>query len=244
MSTIRPLARFGLVGFVALALGALIVGQVVANAQSSGPAAAPQDALVAAAAEHQSAVVEQGTDSDHADAIQAIREIAQDPNLSVTFKTTTWTPYLRDKSVEIYYSDVHQYVVDPSTNTVIQFGPRPRSAQEPPPPRKEGTPLSVNELETRTRSFIARNAPTVDLAELTPRHGSKQTPPRPASDTDKKGNPLPAPTGDQVKTVAFGFRWENLSAGIPGQRMTPFIQVVLTPNGEVGSYTNTISLAG
>lgn len=145
-----------------------------------------------------------------------IRALRDDPSLSVFFQGTSANPYLvTSRRMEIYQDDRGMmYFVDPATDEVFQFGPGPNSKVEfCLSPR-----LGVDELRQRAESFLGKNVPAFQQIQKNWVYSESA-----------KGE------------TSYLFRWEapRVSAG---EKMQPFVQVVLAPCGEIMSFSNTYSL--
>lgn len=148
--------------------------------------------------------------------IARIRAMRGDPSLEVSFQGTSANPYLAtSRRMEIYQDNQGmRYFVDPATDEVFQFGPGPNSKLEfCLSPR-----LSVDELRQRAESFLDKNV--LGFQEIRKNWGYSES---------AKGG------------TSYLFRWEA-SAASAGEGMRPFVQVVLSPCGEMMSFTSTYNL--
>ena len=148
-------------------------------------------------------------------AVSEIKKFAGKQDLDVKYKNTSKSSYNGNVPSEIYTTDFDQYEIDARNNKIIQFGPRPLNVGEKPKDLDTTARYSKDELETKAKEFIAKNAPEVKLDELTSRIG------------DKEG-------------VNFFFRWEDTTREI--EDMHPFIQVGFSRGGDLLSYTNSLGL--
>jgi hypothetical protein len=147
-----------------------------------------------------------------------IQALAGDSNLAVEFDSTASNPYTANDAVRIeQYRDAKgfMYLVNPSTNKVIQMGPGPGSKIE-----FAATPkLTLEELRSKAESFLAGKVEDFDTVKA----GFSYR------EMSKPGN------------MSYAFRWEAKS--IPAdEELKPFVQVVLSPAGEVMSFNDTRSL--
>lgn len=234
-----PLGRF----LVPLAGSAIPLGLagallMVASAGAAPPAPPPsqtRDPLFTS-----NPTVAQRPAQDRQQAVAAIRAFAQNGALTPTYARTTKLAYNATKLAEVYYAGLDEYLVDPATNTIVQFGPRPRNSGEAAGPVDTTARFTRAELEQRARAFIAERVPSADLARLTLTVSAK----RGSVPTGKEGaKPAPAAT-DQP--TAFFFRWEDRQAQAPDPRVIaarPFVQVGFSVGGDVLSYTNTLTFS-
>lgn len=150
--------------------------------------------------------------------VSNIRILTGDSNLSVTFDSSAANPYTVGSSQRIeQYRDSKGfvYLVNPATNKVIQMGPGPDSKiQFAAEPR-----LSLDQLRSKAAAFLKEKAEGFDQVKAS--YSRREM--------SKPGN------------ASYAFRWEAKS--IPaGEEMAPFVQVVLSPSGEVMSFNDTRSL--
>lgn len=146
-------------------------------------------------------------------AIANIRALAEDSSLEVTFNGTSVNPYTTAHRRMEDYRDSRgmEYFVDPTTNAVFQFGPGPNSQV----PYHASPRLSLDELGQKAEAFLTEHVP--NFAQI------KET--FVYQEHSKGGR-------------AFVFRWEAPTKPA-GEEMVPFVQVVLSPRGEVMSFNNT-----
>ena len=150
--------------------------------------------------------------------VSNIWELAGDSNLAVEFNSSAANPYTVDNQVRIeQYRDSKGfvYLVNPTTNKVVQMGPGPDSKiQFAVTPR-----LSTDDLRSKAEAFLEEKVEGFD--QLKAIYSSREM--------SKPGN------------VSYAFRWEAKS--VPkGEEMAPFVQVVLSPAGDVMSFNDTRSL--
>lgn len=179
-------------------------------------------------------------ESERLGAIAAIRSFAQDPAAKVVYQQTMKMPYNGGVAlVEIYYVGADQYVVLPQGDKIVQYGERPMFGNEA-GKKYDMTPrYTPSQLEDMARNFIAEHAPEVDLANLTPRQGSKGA----VEPNGKNGANFLGST----QNTSYFFRWEapkitSASSNIGSEaKEVPFVQVGFTVGGTLLSYTNTIA---
>jgi len=146
-----------------------------------------------------------------------IRAMMEAPSLEVTFQGTSANPYLAQHRMEIYQDNRGMmYFVDPATDQVFQFGPGPNSTVQ----FCMSPQVSMDELRQRAESFLTKNVPDFALVK------EKWV----YAESSKGG-------------TSFLFRWE--APDVPdGEKTPPFLQVVLSPCGEIMSFNNTYGLWG
>lgn len=150
--------------------------------------------------------------------VSNIRQLTGDSNLAVEFNSSAANPYTVDSQVRIeQYRDSKGfvYLVNPATNKVVQMGPGPDSKiQFAAAPR-----LSTDELRNKAEAFLEQKVEDFDQIKIS--YSSKEM--------SKPGN------------MSYAFRWEAKS--VPqGEELAPFVQVVLSPAGDVMSFNDTRSL--
>lgn len=137
----------------------------------------------------------------------------------ISFQGTSANPYTNTKQRIEHWADAKgfDYWVNPVTNNIVQFGPGPDSkiAFE----RNGEKSLSELELQKIAEAYLAKNI--ANFAQV--KAGFSY------SAMSKPGN------------VTHAFRWEAKSR-TQGEDMSPFVQVALSPIGEVMSFTDTRSL--
>lgn len=148
--------------------------------------------------------------------IARIRAMREDPSLEVSFQGTSGNPYLAtSRRMEIYQdSRGMMYFVDPATDEVFQFGPGPNSKVE----FCLSPKLGVDELRQRAESFLGKNIPDFQQIQKDWVY----------SESAKGG-------------TSYLFRWEAPAASA-GEEVQPFVQVVLSPCGEIMSFNSTHNL--
>jgi hypothetical protein len=160
---------------------------------------------------------------DRQKAVNTIKAFATvaDGNESVTvdhYETFGVNPYDNDRPVEFYIIGPMHYVVDVATNNVVQFGPRALKDGESPQQFNELSVLNHEELRDRAQALVSELS-TTPLSTLT------------LKTTVKEG----------ATTKRYFFRWEDnnqtLESGVH-----PFVQIGLSPAGDVVSYTNILGL--
>lgn len=149
-----------------------------------------------------------------------IREIAENPNLQVTFGGKFSNPYAEKtgKKVE-HYGDSHNnvYSVDISTNRVVEFTDQTVNYNE----SVENT-LTKIALKARAEAYLAQHVS--DFAEV------KKT--YVYNDFAK---------GDTKSDSVYFFRWDAPSK-VNGEDMLPFVMVKLSPSGNLVGFSDTRSL--
>lgn len=147
--------------------------------------------------------------------IQAVAERKAD----VEFKGTSANPYTNAvKRIEQWQDDKgFLYLVDPKDNGVVQFGPGPGSkiAFE----RNGSKSLPLAQLQAKAEEYLSKHV--ADFDSVKANFSFRQM--------SKLGN------------VSYAFRWEAKSKP-QGEDVTPFVQVVLSPAGEVMSFNDVRSL--
>jgi len=132
---------------------------------------------------------------------------------SVHYVQTTSLPfYSQTAHIEVYESLTMQYMVDITSQQIIEMQPLPVGN----PPYHTTPQLAPAELERRARQFILTTGANLDLTALTPAFGNK---------------------GEKT----FFFRWEDHSHAQPdgGAR---FVQVGYSAAGDFLNYYNTLPL--
>lgn len=156
-------------------------------------------------------------DTDVARATELIREVTEDPGREVVFRGTSANPYSASGKRITQYRDGRgfEYWIDPAADRVVQFGPGPDSTIG----FATTGELSVDELRGRAEAYLLRVVE--GFADL--RVGFVYR-----MNTTETGS-------------RYAFRWE--APVVPeGERLAPFVQVVLSPAGEVMSFTDSRSL--
>jgi len=136
----------------------------------------------------------------------------------IEYKMRGDDPYKSAAKLELYTVGLHMYVVNESTNEVIQYGPRPFKEGEARITYNEIASLNQAKLQTIAEN-IAKEYSPVSLDNLT----------------------LKVNVKENEYTIRTFFRWEDTST-ILDDKVHPFIQVGLSPGGDVVSYSNTLSL--
>ncbi len=133
----------------------------------------------------------------------------------VTFEGTSANPYTNAvKRIEQWQDDKgFLYIVDPVNNSVVQFGPGPGS--KIPFERNGSKSLSQSELKAMAEEYLSKHV--ADFASVKANFSFRET--------SKPGN------------VSHAFRWEAKSKP-QGEDVIPFVQVVLSPVGEVMSFND------
>jgi hypothetical protein len=134
------------------------------------------------------------------------------------YTTLSSNPYNDQHRIELYHAGPIVYAVDTETNTVVQYGPRSLKPGESAPEFDESPALNVNQLENQAVEVVTELSST-NLADLELRTSIKEN----------------------STTSRYFFRWEDNTRELPGG-IHPFIQIGLSPAGDVVSYTNTLGL--
>ncbi len=149
-----------------------------------------------------------------------IRSLRSDETLELTFQGTFSNLYAEKskKKTEDYRDNKgFEYMVDISTNKVIQYGPGGNSRIE-----FSNTPrLSMKQLQDKAEKYLAKNIPDFDQVKKTFK-----------SESGSKGD---------ENSTSFAFRW-NAPAKVNGEDMLPFVQVVMSAGGDIMSFNDTRSL--
>jgi len=154
-------------------------------------------------------------ESERQQAVSEIKQFADKQDLAVNYKNTSKSSYNANVSAEIYTTAFDQYEVDARNNQIIQFGPKPLEIGQESKKFDTTARYSKAELETMARQFISKNAPGVNVDNLTQKIG------------DKDG-------------INYFFRWEDTTREI--EDMHPLIQVGFSRGGDLLSYTNSLGL--
>lgn len=148
-----------------------------------------------------------------------IKDLAGDQSTTVSFLGTSANPYTNVTKRMEQWSDSKGFVywVNPTNNAVIQFGPGPGS--KPDFERDGSKSLSMDVLKQTAEEYLSKTVADFDSvkADYSFRESSKP------------GN------------VSHAFRWEAKSKPT-GEDVTPFVQVVLSPTGQVMSFDDVRSL--
>lgn len=149
-----------------------------------------------------------------------IRDLAEDLLLEVKITDIQPNPYIYNgKRVDVYSSlNGMQYLVDAATNKVVQFGPAPSPSLET---TCRMTPeLTHAQLKQKALTYLAKHI--TDFSQIKSSDNFDYT------ETSKDNK-------------AWAFRW-NSKTKPEGDDMAPFVQVVLSPAGDVMSFNDTRSL--
>lgn len=141
-------------------------------------------------------------------------------SVELTYQGNSSNPYTtasQDRVEHWIDSKGFDYWIDLATNKVIQVSPAPDSkiAVE----RDGSKSLSMDILKRKAEDFLSKNVADFDQVKTDFKF----------RETSKPGN------------VSHAFRWES-STKPEGAEMAPFVQVVLSPIGEVMSFNDTRSL--
>lgn len=146
-----------------------------------------------------------------------IRKLAGKTSLDVEFAGTSSNPYTNNKKrIEFYDdSDGMTYLVDPETNKPVQFGPGSRGGRT----FSEIAQFSLEELKKKAEIYLDENI----------------------SDFDQVKKDFVYRELSKPGSVSYAFRWEAKTKP-KGEEMAPFVQIVLSPAGEVMSFNDIRSL--
>jgi len=149
--------------------------------------------------------------------VARIRELSEDPTRAVAFQGTSANPYTNTgKRIELYRDTAGlDYWVDPTGNTVVQFGPGPNS--------------SIAFAQTGSRS-------PAELRGIAERYLRAHI-----SDFAHVQSDFAFQSSSKPGGASYAFRWQA-SSKPAGEDVAPFVQVVLSPAGEVMSFADTRSL--
>jgi hypothetical protein len=144
-----------------------------------------------------------------------IRQLTNDPQRTMTFQGSSTNPYTSSGKRIEQYRDTQgfEYWVNPIGNIVVQFGPGPNA----PIRFAESGTLTTADLRQRAEDFLTANVSefTVLRSEFVLR--------------------------ELTASSRYSFRLESRTTP-PGERLPPFVQVVLSPVGELMSFSDTRSL--
>ncbi|MBA2749363.1 MAG: hypothetical protein H0U45_11640 [Tatlockia sp.] len=133
---------------------------------------------------------------------------------NVVYQRTSHSSY-NDNPADIFFVGKNQYEVDSESNKIVQFGPRPRTIDDPEPTAVDFTQhCSPKPLRQMAIEYASKYS-SLPLAQLT------------ESVTDKDG-------------VVYFFRWETDTKKFDG--LPAFVQIGLSCGGDLVSYTNTLDL--
>lgn len=146
-----------------------------------------------------------------------IRDLTADPSREIAFSGTSANPYTNNgKRIEQYRdAEGFDFWVDPTTNGVVQFGPGPNSAARF---ALEGD-RTIDQLRAVAETYFSQHV--ADFSAL------KQT-------FAYRENAKPG-------GVSYSFRYESRTKPA-GEDVMPFVQIVLSPAGEVMSFADIRSL--
>ncbi len=148
-----------------------------------------------------------------------IRTLSGQSSSVITFQGTSNNPYTKTQKRIEHWKDQKgfDYWVDSNTNQVVQFGPGPDSIFTFERDGKKS--LSQTELKSIAENYLSKNIKNFD--ELKKQLNFRQM--------SKPGN------------ATHAFRWEAKTMPT-GEEILPFIQIVLSPTGEVISFADIRSL--
>lgn len=146
-------------------------------------------------------------------------EALSERKVEITFEGTSVNPYTNTvKRIEHWRDDKgFLYLVDPANNGVVQFGPAPGS--KIPFERDGSKSISEVELHAKAEAYLSKHVADFDSVKA---NFSFRTMSKPGG-------------------VSHAFRWEAESTPI-GEDVAPFVQIVLSPVGEVMSFNDVRSL--
>jgi hypothetical protein len=150
----------------------------------------------------------------------AIRAIKEDPLLEVDFNSNFANPFTEKNQKRIEsYKDTKgfEYWVDPTNNSIVQFGPGGNSKVT----FRENPKLSQKQLRDRVEKYLEKNIQ--DFASVQKTY---------VFETGSKGD---------AADMTYAFRW-NAPAPVNGEDMAPFVQVVVSSAGDIKSFSDTRSL--
>ncbi|HTM67947.1 MAG TPA: hypothetical protein VL426_01480 [Candidatus Binatia bacterium] len=157
--------------------------------------------------------------TERAAAIAAIRAFRTNDWLEVDYRSTSPNPYKDgEEKIEIYADDKgFEYWIDPARDVLVQAGP---GAGLHPAPRKArpDARLPVPELRSRALAILERQMPGF---------GKRKSSLHPLEDHKDK--------------LVYFFRWDDFSQPAKESEMPPFVQVALYADGELASYTDTLT---
>lgn len=153
-------------------------------------------------------------------ATASIRDLAEDPTLEVKITNILANPYINNgKRVDQYSApNGMKYLVDAATNKVVEFTFESTPPQEA--PYRMTPQISRAQQRQKAENYLVKHV----------------------SDFNKVKN-----SGDYTYTESSkdnriaAFRWDS-NTKLPGGDMVPFIQVVISPAGDVMSFDDTRSL--
>jgi hypothetical protein len=149
--------------------------------------------------------------------VARIRDLSEDPTRTATFEGTSANPYTNTgKRIELYRDTAGLvYWVDPTGNTVVQFGPGPNS--------------SIAFAQTGSRS-------PAELRGMAERYLRAHL-----SDFARVQSEFAFQSSAKPGGASYAFRWQASTKGA-GEDVAPFVQLVVSPAGEVMSFADTRSL--
>jgi hypothetical protein len=153
-------------------------------------------------------------------AIANIKVLAEDQSLQVRLIDIKDNPYSNNgKNVDIYQDNKGiEYMVDVATNKVVELTFEPTPPQEA--PYKMTPQISQAQQRQKAEIYLAKHVS--DFSQIKSSGNFTYT-------ESSKGNKIAA------------FRWDS-NIKLPGGDMAPFIQVVMSPAGDVMSFNDTRSL--
>lgn len=152
-------------------------------------------------------------------AIAAVRAFRKNDRLEVSYLSTSPNPYKDgEEKIEIYADDKgFEYWIDPARDAVVQAGP---GAGLHPSPRKARPEARIAVPELRARALSLLEAQLPGFA--------------------KRKSSL-HPLEDHKDKEIYFFRWDDFSQPAKETEMPPFVQVALYADGELASFTDTLT---
>lgn len=149
--------------------------------------------------------------------VSNIRKLTGKLSLEINFNGTSANPYTSNKKrIEFYEdSDNTEYMIDPETNKIVQFGPGVNSKIK----FAESSQLTKQDLKKKAETLL--NEYISDFDQVKANFSYKEL--------SKSGG------------TSYAFRWEAKTKP-QGEDITPFVQIVLSPAGEVMSFNDVRSL--
>jgi hypothetical protein len=150
-----------------------------------------------------------------------IRDLKEDQLLEIAFEGSFTNPFAEKTARKVEsYRDTKgfEYWVDKSNNKVVQYGPGPNSFIK----FSEKKTLTDAQLKDKAEKYLVKHISDFDQVKKSY-----------VFETGSKG--------DLNGTSTYAFRW-NAPTTINGEELMPFVQIVLSPSGEIKSFTDTRSL--
>jgi len=153
-------------------------------------------------------------------ATAGIREMAENPSLEVKITNILSNPYIHNgKRVDEYTAtNGMKYLINAETNKVVEFAFSPTPPQEA--PYRMTPQISRAQQKQKAEAFLTRHVSNFNQIKNSDNFTYTES---------FKDNTITA------------FRWDSKEK-LPGGDMVPFIQVVMSPAGDVMSFNDTRSL--